>query len=106
MEKFSIDSIIENPDEKIFDDFRKYVMNKRSPLFSRQLTDYLIHKSKVKNWPNGFTCKDLLIINKNHLKNLQSIKLLYLDFIVFKSYFYTNNNFIVGMYKLREKKIC
>lgn len=74
LKDFRVDDIIEDIDiypEKV-KNFRNYLMNLRTPRLSRELTDYLVYKSKMRNWPSPFCGKDLLKLNKSHLKRLES----------------------------------
>ena len=53
-------------------ELRNYLMNLRTPTFSKELVDYLIYTSRMRNWPPGFCAKDFVKLNRKQFEDLKS----------------------------------
>ncbi len=47
-------------------------MNLQTPSFSRELVNYLLYTSRIRNWPSGFCAKDFVKLNINQFEDLKS----------------------------------
>lgn len=57
-------------------ELRNYLLNLRTPTFSKQLVDYLLYTTRMRNWPAGFCSKDFVKMNKSKFEELKRKKII------------------------------